>query len=160
MQAFLPGGLGGVALVAIGGLPAAVRAALVAIPAGVLAQRPTRNSWSVIEYLCHVRDVYISYTIRLYRARTEDRPVLEPMLNDLRASRFRYMDRDVYPVLDELTASVSGFCEEVAQMRAEQWDRVVTRLPGGRNAPRAGWCAKPCTRATTTSTTSAGSERD
>ncbi|MDA3664686.1 hypothetical protein PFJ02_22105 [Mycobacterium xenopi] len=49
----------------------------------------------MIEYVCHLRDVYLTYTIRLHRARTEERPTLEPTLNDLRARRFRYNDRDL-----------------------------------------------------------------
>src|SRR5438270_707287 len=48
----------------------------------ILRVRPDERTWSVLEYLCHVRDVYTVGTIRLYRIRAEDRPTLEPMLND------------------------------------------------------------------------------
>jgi len=56
------------------------------------------------------------------------------MLNDLRARRFRYNERSVDAVLDELGATAAGFCEEVARM--EQWDRLVTRLPGEHRTAR------------------------
>lgn len=83
-----------------------------------------------------MRDVYASYTIRLHRTRTEDRPALEPMLNDLRARRFRYNERDVVPILDELDATAAGFCEEIARTGPQDWDRVATRLPGEQRSAR------------------------
>jgi hypothetical protein len=76
----------------IGQLPTHLRAVLETIPPHCLRQRPSAGVWSIAEYICHLRDVYITSTIRLYRARTEVEPVLEPMLNDLRALRFRYND--------------------------------------------------------------------
>jgi DinB superfamily len=121
-------------------VPAQVRAAVAAIDASarpeVLRQRPDPTTWSVTEYTCHVRDVYVTYTIRLHRARTEDRPVLEPMLNDLRVRRFRYNERDLAAVLDELAAAATGFCEEARRNQGEQWDRTVTRLPGEERTAR------------------------
>jgi uncharacterized damage-inducible protein DinB len=114
----------------IRGIPARARAAVEALPAGALRRRPEPDVWSVTEYVCHIRDVYASYTIRLHRTRAEDRPVLEPMLNELRARRFRYNDRDVAAVLDELAATAAGFCEEIARTRPEEWKRVASRLPG------------------------------
>ncbi|HSS24072.1 MAG TPA: DinB family protein [Mycobacterium sp.] len=72
------------------GLPGAVREVVCAIPAEVLRVRPSPDVWSVTEYVCHLRDVYVTFTIRLHRIRTEQQPALEPMFNDLRARRFRY----------------------------------------------------------------------
>lgn len=118
----------------IGSLPGRVREAVSAAPPEVRRLRPRADRWSVIEYVCHLRDVYAAYTIRLHRARTEDDPVLEPMLNDLRARRFRYNERDVEAVLDELGATAVGFCEEAARM--DQWDRLVMRLPGAYRTAR------------------------
>ena len=57
--------------------------------------RPGPGVWSVAEYLCHLRDIYVSFTIRLHRIRTEHQPALEPMFNDLRTRRFRYNDCDI-----------------------------------------------------------------
>jgi len=113
-------------------LPGAVREEALAVPAQARRLRPGADLWSVTEYVCHLRDVYATYTIRLHRARTEHEPVLEPMLNDLRARRFRYNDRDVNAVLDELSATAAGFRDEVSRTLPDQWDRVVTRLPGER----------------------------
>jgi hypothetical protein len=89
-----------------------------------------QESGSVVEYVCHLRDVYMTYTIRLHRTRTENRPTLEPMFNDLRARRFRYNERDVEAVIDELASATAGFCDEVACNSGDDWDRTASRLPG------------------------------
>ena len=117
-------------------VPADARAAVGAIPPADHGRRPRPGTWSAAEYVCHLRDVYIAYTIRLHRARTEDDPVVEPMLNDLRARRFRYAERAPGPVLDELAVTVAGFCDEAAKPRQQDWDRTVQRLPGERRTAR------------------------
>ena len=90
------------------------------------------GSWSAAEYLCHVRDVYAVFTIRLHRARTEDDPALESMLNDLRARRFDYAHAELRPVVDQLQAHVGGFLAELDRVGAGEWARVVHRYPGER----------------------------
>jgi hypothetical protein len=111
-------------------VPQALRDALVRVSAEDLRRRPGPGVWSVTEYACHLRDVYAVYTIRLHRTRTEERPVLEPMLNDLRARRFRYNERALTAVLEELEVNIAGFCDEVAHLEPGSWGRVATRLPG------------------------------
>ena len=113
-----------------------VQAAVAEIRPEALHLRPQPSVWSVAEYLCHLRDVYVSYTIRLHRARTEENPVLEPMLNDLRAMRFRYNESDVQAVLKELIATTAGFCDEINHTGQDDWDRVATRLPGEERTAR------------------------
>jgi hypothetical protein len=105
-------------------------------PDAQLRRRPDATTWSALEYLCHLRDVYSMYTIRLYRTRKDDRPILEPMLNDLRAARFRYNKRDVAAVLAELGDDTIGFVDEAARFSDEEWDRVATRLPGEERTAR------------------------
>jgi DinB superfamily len=117
-------------------IPAAVRDAVFAVPDYARRQRPSPQVWSVTEYVCHLRDVYASFTIRLHRTRIEDRPALEPMFGDLRARWFRYNERDLVPVLDELAANAAGFCEEIVRASPQDWDRVATRLPGEQRSAR------------------------
>jgi uncharacterized damage-inducible protein DinB len=107
-----------------------VRAAVLAIPAEACRVRRSRHTWTIAEYLCHLRDVYITYTIRLHRTCTETRPALEPMSNDLRARRFSYNECYLDATLDELTAAAAGFGKQVACTQEHDWDRVATRLPG------------------------------
>lgn len=122
------------AVTVIAGLPGAARDTIGAIAPEALRVRPAADVWSVAEYLCHVRDVYVSFTIRLHRVRTEHEPAFEPMFNDLRARRFRYNDCDIDATLGELGAVTAGFRDEVA--RTEDWERVGSRLPGERRTAR------------------------
>ncbi|HVQ90160.1 MAG TPA: DinB family protein [Mycobacteriales bacterium] len=112
----------------IAAVPAQARA--VALGAADPRRRPAPATWSVLEYACHLRDVYATSTIRLYRVRTEDRPAIEPMLNDLRATRFGYNELDLGAVLTELDHTAAGFLAEVARVPATDWARTATRLPG------------------------------
>jgi hypothetical protein len=105
-----------------------VRRVATALSRDQLVRRPDPETWSPIEYLCHLRDVYEFTTIRLHRARVEARPRVEPMYNDLRARRFGYRDRDAAAVLDELDAAVAGCCDELA--RVDDLARTVMRQPG------------------------------
>lgn len=111
-------------------LPDAVAAAVAEVPQDRLPVAPDPGTWSPVEYLCHLRDVAVTSTIRLHRARTEERPVVEPMLNDLRARRFRYVDAEPDAVLCELQRVVAGLVDEIARIRDDGWERTVTRLPG------------------------------
>lgn len=116
------------AIAVIAEVPAQARRLFGSLDEAAVRRRPP-GLWSAVEYLCHVRDVYATFTIRLHRARTEDDPALEPMLNDLRARRFGYRDAAVEPALDQLQAHVNGFLAEVARVRPDEWARPVHRLP-------------------------------
>ncbi|MEN3358577.1 MAG: hypothetical protein V7637_2559 [Mycobacteriales bacterium] len=118
----------GTALGIIAAVPGQARE--VASAAADPRRRPGPATWSVLEYACHLRDVYATSTIRLFRTRTEDRPALEPMLNDLRAARFGYNELDLAAVLDELDRTAAGFLAEAARVPAAGWRRTATRLPG------------------------------
>lgn len=118
------------AVQAIAQLPDQIRDAALAVPEPQCRQRPDPDTWSVVEYVCHIRDVYVTYTIRLHRTRTEPQPVLEPMFNDLRARRFRYNDRALGLVLDEVSAAAAGMRDEIRTLNPDDWRRTATRLPG------------------------------
>jgi hypothetical protein len=120
----------------IASLPGAVDSVLGDAPLPDLRRRPRPEHWSALEYLFHLRDVCVTYTIRLHRARTEDRPVLEPMLNDLRARRFRYNERSLDGVREELAACAAGLGEEIERLTPPDRERTVTRLPGEHRTAR------------------------
>lgn len=98
--------------------PARLRAAVSALDPDSFAIRPQPGTWSPLEYLCHIRDVLVSATIRLYRSQTEDTPAIEPMFNDLRSTRFHYNRRNVAEVLNEITDNTDGFLEQVDRGQA------------------------------------------
>ena len=108
--------------------------AITGMGAAELTRRPDEQTWSALEYLCHVRDVHIASTIRLYRTRKEVDPPIEPVFNDLRVLRFRYNEADVQGVLHELHATMEGLIDEMA--RTSDWERTFTRQPGERRTAR------------------------
>ncbi|MEJ2888025.1 DinB family protein [Actinomycetospora aeridis] len=113
----------------VAAVPARARAAVAALEPARRHGRPSEGVWSAAEYVCHLRDVAMAFTIRLHRVRTEDRPALEPVFNDLRARRFRYDDHDVDAVLDQLGIVTPGLLVEAARFSEADWDRTCTRLP-------------------------------
>lgn len=117
-------------------VPDRLASAVRALEEATLRRRPDARTWSVLEYACHIRDVYAAYTIRLYRTRVEDRPSLEPMLNDLRAVRFKYNRREIAAVLAEVSDNVEGFIEETTGFAETDWDRRASRLPGEERTAR------------------------
>lgn len=120
---------------AIAELPLAIREAVSALQPGAVRERPHPEHWSALEYVCHVRDVFVTSIVRLVRTRTEERPSVDPMYNDLRASRLRYNESDLDAVLGELAAAANGFREEVVGKggdcwwQSPDWDRTLRRLP-------------------------------
>ena len=118
------------ALVAISAVPHEIHDLLIDVPDTRIRRRPNPDIWSAIEYVCHLRDVYATYTIRLHRARTEDSPAVEPMFSDLRAIRFRYAQLPLAPVLGELDDHVAGLREEAAGFAPADWQRTISRRPG------------------------------
>jgi hypothetical protein len=115
------------ATAALRGVPEEVRAAVSAVAPALRRTRPAPRTWSVAEYACHVRDVFATSTIRLHRTSTEDTPVHEPMLNDLRTVRFRHNEADLDVVLTELDVHLAGFLDEIAA--TTDWERVGRRRP-------------------------------
>lgn len=113
---------------------AEIRALIEECSAAELTRRPAEGTWSALEYLCHMRDVYVASTIRLYRSRQEREPAIEPVFNDLRVVRFRYNQADVHGVLHEMGAAMEGLIDEMA--RTSDWDRGFTRQPGERRTVR------------------------
>jgi len=94
-----------------------------------LRRRPRPAVWSPVEYACHVRDVLLTFAVRIHRGVLEDRPVLDPMYADWRAARFGYAATRVDVLQAELAAARRGFADEVRAVPGDAWDRTVTRRP-------------------------------
>src|SRR5689334_12661763 len=110
--------------------PAAYRAALAGVPDAVARRRPDPATWSMVEYLCHVRDVFVVFAERIELARAEDRPAFAPLGNDERAVRLRYGEADVAATLDELAAGATRLAALIGSLRDADWGRTATRRPG------------------------------
>jgi len=120
----------GDALALIGGFPQRYRRAAAALADGDLRRRPDPDTWSVLEYLCHVRDVYSVHTDRVTRALTEDNPCVDAMNNQMRAARGDYNEQEREQVLDDLERNAVRFAALVETVTPDQWPRLMTRRPG------------------------------
>jgi len=94
-----------------------------------LRQRPAPGVWSVVEYACHVRDVLLTFAVRVHRGVVEEQPRLDPMYADWRAERFGYAAMPLDVLLVELGAAATGFAAEVGTVPDDAWDRTVVRRP-------------------------------
>jgi hypothetical protein len=94
-----------------------------------LRGRPQPEVWSPVEYACHVRDVLVTFAVRVHRGVAEDRPMLDPMYADWRAERFGYRATRLDVLLVELRTAADGFAAEVRSVPDDAWDRPVVRRP-------------------------------
>jgi hypothetical protein len=108
---------------------ATLSALLPSVDESVLRQRPSPDVWSVVEYACHVRDVLLTYAVRIHRGVVEERPTVDPMYGDWRAERFGYAAMPMDVLVVELGAAATGFAAEVATVPDQAWDRQVVRRP-------------------------------
>lgn len=79
------------------------RAALAGADPGAVAVRPEPATWSVVEYICHVRDLLLVQRDRAVLAQVEDRPSFARMYRDERVSICRYGAQPISEGLDQLS---------------------------------------------------------
>jgi hypothetical protein len=118
------------AMAIVRALPSRYRSTVAPLSDELVRRRPDAQTWSVIEYACHVRDVNIAFADRIRLALVEDHPTFEPLGNDWRAERFRYGAADIAATLDALELAADRFVELVATLGADDWQRSARRLPG------------------------------
>jgi hypothetical protein len=109
---------------------AALAALLPTLAEPGLRERPAPRVWSPVEYACHVRDVLLTYAVRVHRGVVEERPALDPMYGDWRAERFGYAATRVDVLVAELAVATAGLTAEVRVVPDGAWDRTVVRRPG------------------------------
>jgi hypothetical protein len=97
-----------------------------------VADRPSPEVWSALEYACHVRDVFRIYDGRLDRMLTEDDPLYPNWDQDATAIEERYGQQDPLHVAGELEVAASRLAERFEQVSGDQWLRVGRRSDGAR----------------------------
>ncbi len=102
--------------------------ALAALVRGVgdetLRRKPAPDKWSMLEILCHLRDVEFLFAERYGKIASHDRPQLRMIDNDELAATLRYNQDDPATVLREfrgLRAECVGLLSALAQ---QGWERV------------------------------------
>jgi hypothetical protein len=95
-----------------------------------VAERPDANTWSALEYACHVRDVFTLFDHRLNLMLTEDDARFADWDQDLAAVEKDYGNADPAEVSAELTAEGEQIAASFARVTEEQWGRTGTRSNG------------------------------
>ncbi|MFI0718689.1 DinB family protein [Streptomyces sp. NPDC021224] len=98
---------------------------LLVAPEGALRRRPEPQTWSPLEYACHVRDVLLVQRERVLAARRTDVPVAEPMGRDERVEHDGYADQRPDDVARQLLDAAGMFAHSLDRLRPGDWDRAL-----------------------------------
>lgn len=94
----------------------------------MIRKRPDPNTWSVLEYAAHMRDVIAMWGWALHRTLTDDRPQLpavDPGLPDRAASESAYNSQDPFTVARELSDNAERMARKTATIAPDQWQRTA-----------------------------------
>jgi hypothetical protein len=86
--------------------------------------RPQPETWSALEYACHLRDVFRFQRERVGLALTASNPLFQSMRRDERAIEERYNEQDVESVLAELDREAEDLAAALDGLDGAQWDRT------------------------------------
>jgi len=92
--------------------------------------RPAPEVWSILEYGCHLRDVYRIMSERLALMLDNDGPSFPNWDQDETAVTDRYDLQDPAVVADELAAAAAAFADAYDGVAADQWQRLGFRSNG------------------------------
>ena len=95
-----------------------------------VAQRPSPDRWSALEYACHVRDVFRLYDERLAMMIETDDPSYPNWDQDAAAVEQRYGEQDPERVGTELSAAATSLAESFDGVQGAQWERTGKRSDG------------------------------
>ncbi len=88
-----------------------------------LRTRRQSDTWSPLEYGCHVRDVLLVQRERVLAARRVDCPTFDPMGRDERVAHDGYADQDPARVIRQLTEAAYLYANDLSRLTPEDWDR-------------------------------------
>ncbi|MDN6357917.1 MAG: DinB family protein [Yaniella sp.] len=91
-------------------------------------QRPEEQTWSPVEYACHVRDMITVLQQRVEAMLSQRNPDLEDLEGDAEAVRRGYWRADSQTVLAELTQNAQLTADLMDTVEGQQWE-----LPGRRS---------------------------
>jgi len=94
------------------------------------ARRPEENTWSVLEYGCHVRDVHRVFAGRVQQMLEEDNPQFANWDQDVTAIEERYGQQDPVEVAQELADAAEAVAQKYEAVSGERWQRPGRRSNG------------------------------
>lgn len=97
-----------------------------------IRKRPSPMKWSLLEYGCHVRDVFRVYDGRLLLMLTEEDPLFQNWDQDSTAYEERYNGQNPSVVASQLVLAGEELARRFAGVHGEQWQRPGRRSDGAR----------------------------
>ena len=91
-----------------------------------LRTRSEPQTWSPLEYACHVRDVLLVQRERVLAARRTDRPSFDPMGRDERVEHDGYSSQEPVAVARQLRDAAGLFANVLRRLEPGDWERTVT----------------------------------
>jgi hypothetical protein len=92
--------------------------------------RPADDTWSALEYSCHVRDVFRLYDERLSLMLAQDDPLYPNWDQDATAVEDAYDQQVPSRVADELESAAFDIARRFESVSGEQWQRTGRRSDG------------------------------
>src|SRR4029079_17871291 len=86
-----------------------------------VARRPQADTWSVLEYCCHVRDVLLVQRERVLLALREDRPDVATMGRDERVEADGYNEQRPVDVARQLEDAALMFTVVLRRLDGQAW---------------------------------------
>jgi hypothetical protein len=93
-------------------------------------RRPAPQTWSPLEYACHVRDTMRIFDRRLLLMLTETDPLFPNWDQDATAVEDRYGDQDPAAVAAELRAAADTIADHFDRVQPDEWPRTGRRSDG------------------------------
>lgn len=93
-------------------------------------RRPDENTWSALEYACHVRDVFRIFAARLELMLTTQDPDFPNWDQDETAVEERYNEQDPQRVAAELAEAAATLAAGFDAVSGEVWSRTGNRSDG------------------------------
>ena len=90
-------------------------------------RRPDPDTWSALEYACHVRDCFALYDWRISKVLDEERPVLPAMRRDEVVTEKAYNEQDPLSVAAETERNGESLSKLLAGVVGERWERIGIR---------------------------------
>jgi hypothetical protein len=100
-------------------------AVLLSGPGTELGARRQPDTWSPLEYGCHLRDVLLVQRERVLATRRTDTPSFAPMGRDERVEHDGYAGQDPTDVARQLTDAAKLFANVLARLGPEDWERTL-----------------------------------
>jgi len=96
----------------------------------ITADRPDPQTWSPLEYACHVRDVFACFDQRMALTIEQEDPLFPNWDQDATAAEDRYAEQDPATVIADLVVNAEAIAARLEGIEGATWERPGRRSDG------------------------------